>query len=225
MNLVHLEAILKHSETVFTFTLPDGSQLWSNGHIAFKAELALEGTDYPKLGKLWTDAQKDIAPAAAMIRDLVLDPPGYYRRLKSTVINEAFFRCFDGPGVTWSERGVLGMVSAHHGTELVGLVMPVKSVRVQTVPSASDAEVFEMFSSQCNDYYLMDAKELRRDIEATESQIEAAEETAERANAMVSTLEARLDGFKAKLEAIKQRRKAEDPQRQTDGPQASAGGK
>jgi len=227
MNRAHIEAILKYSDSRYTFTLPDGSSLWTNGHIALKGDFSLEGAkDYPQLGKLWAEAAA-IKPVATPIGKICFYDNRYHQHLQLNSVVAAYFRCFDGPDIIWTETAKEQMVYAHRGPELIGIVMPVRhdEDHCATVPSVADAEVFEVFACEANDYYLVDSKPLRREIDKLVADFETAEEAAQQANDKVARLESQIAATKRRLEAIKAKRIAEALQRQTDIPPASAGGK
>jgi hypothetical protein len=201
MNLAHIEAILKYSELQYTFTLPDGTRLWTNGHFALKGDFAAtEAIQYPKLGELWQKAQA-IKPAATTIGKICFYNDRYGQHLRLNCIDAAYFRCFDGPDVTWTETSKEQMVYAHRGSELIGVVMPMMrhdGEYYKAVSPVADADVFETFACEANDYYLADSKALRRKIEKLLADLSAAEDEAGEAR-----LESHLAGARRRLEEAK----------------------
>lgn len=204
MNSAHLEAILRGSEYSKHFTLPDGTRLRTNGHLACIGTVAYENkeSEYEPLGTLWLKSL-EVKPNPTTPGSIFKDGKHFLRKFPLNLIQEAYFRCFDCPTVTWTETGEKEPVYVHEGGKLVGIVMPMNFVSGEPVESASDADVFDLFACALNDYYLVDYKEVRKTIDGLEEQLSEAEESAEQANAKVQRIESRLDGARRKLRALK----------------------
>ena len=205
MNLKHIEAVLKAADRILVAE-HGGDQLISQGHIALVVAAAPEGAkDFPKLAENWEKWEqtkiKPVAPGGLVRAEG--SRGDIYRWLDKAAINEAFFRCFDGPDVTWTETGAHEAVLVHENTKLIGVVMPVKWTEFGTkIESATDEEVFEWFACERNDYYAVGHKQLRKEIDALEEELSAAQDKAEEASEAVLHLENELARKQAKLDAM-----------------------
>jgi len=192
MNLAHIHAVMKTGRRIMKATIGAGT-LCSNGHILCRLD-PLEGAEeYHKIAELW---HKHLAEpvTAAVVGGLVRGGLNHVRHVGAAWINEAFFRCFDGDGVTWTVTAEDKPVLAHSNGILIGLVMPMRYYNDGiVVREASDAQVFAPFAREANDYYLVDDKALRREITALEIELETAEEAALYASEQVDRIERQLE--------------------------------
>jgi hypothetical protein len=120
---------------------------------------------------------------------------------KGGKVNEAFFRCFDAPGVTWTETGIESPVLAHQDNALIGIVMPVRHIWQddKQIYSATDSEVFLPFACKANGYYQADNPRLMREIAALQSELDEAEEAVELARDKAVRLERKINQKKRSI--------------------------
>jgi hypothetical protein len=193
MNEAHIRAVLQSTGNVKT-AQHNGLTLCTNGHIAcrFVFPGAQEFDKLSKLWEKWEDKKANPTPHHLTKRDGL---PTFVRVFSKAGINEAYFRCFDEPGVTWTETGVADPLMVHSGAELIALVMPIRMDQEvpRDIESATDREVFEELACEANGYYLVGDKKLKNEIAQLEEDLSEAREREREAEQEVSDLEATLE--------------------------------
>lgn len=201
MNEAHIKAIIAKGPTPKACKYGDLT-LVTDGHIACLLEWAV-AADFTPLHKLW-DKWKSCEPKPCTDSTLLKPDHGYYYRKFATVgINEAYYRCFAAPSVTWTETGKESPVLVHESEKLIAIVMPVRDCHGEPVDHADDAAVFEQFACDANDYYLAGVEVVNREISSLEAELADAQEKADDAQSEVDELENELTRKRAIADKLK----------------------
>lgn len=199
MNWDHIKAVMfGGSKKVATV---GDQRVLTNGHIMFLVEPGspLIGTanEYPKAAELWQAASLPAEPQP--IGALYTERGYYYRAVGAKFISEHYFRCFNGPGVTWTETATHELV--HLNGVLIAVVMPCggRGFKVVEVPEVDDSTVFSPYASDENDWYLVNEATLRAHIGAVEDERNAAESKRDDAEATIEECDAEIASLQLRL--------------------------
>ena len=184
MNLPHIEAVMKIPTGTSALRADFGEvRLASNGHIACALAAPDTFKEYPKLAEQWAEWNKS-EPCPSEIDGLLFnadDKRLFYRKIGVALVNEAYFRCFAGDGVTWTASARNCALLVHERGKLIAVVMPARP-RLSEPPiegDVPDSAVFESFANEMNDYYLAPDKGLLRELRELEDELDSLEEHAE----------------------------------------------
>jgi hypothetical protein len=224
----HLKAVLKASDGVMQHAVL-GKRMVTNGHFAI-----VVGDDFEVAARETESIVATLAKHAAVARESLvhLETQGWSRteliwaRLLSGLgANEAYLRCFPegteffarqceidaARGERW--EGV-GPILCFLGNEFVGCLMPLQMRKsfagILTSDPPTDAEVFEFFACDANDYYMQPAAvamakveaivdRLRDDLAGKRSKISDLESDARELESDIRYAEARLKTMREKV--------------------------
>lgn len=173
----------------------------TNGHMAFvvpaDSPLLENARDFPKAATLW--AKLSVIPAEPQpVGDIYVDGPNYWRKIGGLKISERYFRCFDGPGVTWMPSTDRALV--HQDGELVGIIMRCKDGNeILCLQPVSDWDVFGPFACADNNWYLINEVTLRRRLADAQRQRRNAKDRLEEAQADVDDLSVDIRSLEKRL--------------------------
>ncbi len=174
MNYKHIEALLRHAGRVRCVE-HNGRMLLTEGHFACECpNYTGETEQFEKLASSWASWESTKA-LPSMVDEQVTKETNFCRKIGPAYINEAFYRALDGPGFTWTATGSESVILVHFQDKLMAAVMPLLYQRSGTPCNPTDAEVFESFSSEANDYYLSGGKVLAKEVADLEDEIEQKE--------------------------------------------------
>lgn len=203
MNWNHIKAVFCER---FIYAEVDGRIIASNGHIALPWPHALpEGKkQLDRCGEMW---RENIAlPADPVVPGKLFSGYHLYRQIGTAFVDETYFRCLHDSGVTWSlGPGVDSPLRVHCDDNLLAVVMSVKtrSSELKELGWATDEEVFEVFSTPKNGYYLASEEkllelidDLKTEIDNNNSHIEDLEATNKEALGEIKALSGQLKKLK-----------------------------
>lgn len=192
-----------YPENVRTYTYK-GKLLVSDGHIMCEWPKAIEGKEEPKMGELW-ERGLSTPVSAAPVGDLLKASGMVYRCIGATAINEAFFRCFNRAGITWTTTTPDSPVIARWSEVLVGIVVPVR--HWQDLPAikrtATDEELFAAFATPQNGFYLKSHSSLRRDLHDARDELRRLEDERRDTDGLIEETQKEIDALEAALKARK----------------------
>lgn len=202
MNYHHIEALLRHSGRV-QCAEHNGRMLLTDGHFACECPAFTgETTNFDKLSENWAKWEaRTVAPSPVDTK--VTKTKDYRRKIGPAFINEAFYRALDGPGFTWTATGAESELLVHFNGKLMAVVMPLRyGGGGAPCSTPTDAEVFEPFSSEANDYYLSGDKVLEKEIAELENEIEEKEGKKDDLEADISMMENEVQRKRERLKRL-----------------------
>jgi hypothetical protein len=212
MNQDHINALLKHAHRI-TETTVDGKFIVSDGH--FFVEMPSPYSDQPsdkaaaaaaeKLAEYWR--KYSAVPDGLIGRDRLYKAGNMIaRRIGDEYVQEAYYLALCTPMVTKFFTGErYSPIACYEDGKLLGAIMPIRAERIATpvllAEPPSDQEVFELFASEKNDYYLQGDKPLLKEIGDLEKELKDAEDAVSEAEDHVTAIEEQLVDARCALEA------------------------
>lgn len=157
----------------------DGRKLMTNGILITDLieGVPLSAEQYGPIARKWATVCAS-AGQESTVGIIYKESEGWYRAIGESFIDEAYFRCFDAPGITWHTNGGINPIIVKNGALVIGVIAVVINLRslepCETTPT--DAEVFAHFACPENDFYLLSGDDLGSEISKVEAEIAEVEE-------------------------------------------------